>query len=163
MSDACFSFTVLPPLVFLLVTRASPAVVRPDSLASENRPFLLLEMEPADSDQVKDLIQIYTMVSKTVHGDSYEKQTNSGRDIRTPFDRIIILIFTLSALSAFNLSNAPRPLLTLGVHAQRGLQYFVCAVVRPSVCLSFATTHIGQRAIVTGSVLHTCSVPVTPS
>ena len=47
-----YSFTTL---VFLLATRASPAVVRPDSLASEKRSFLILEIEPADSDRVMDL------------------------------------------------------------------------------------------------------------
>ena len=59
--------------------------------------FLILEIEPADSDRVIDLpssdAHISTMVNKTVHGDSYEyeykyeTQTTSGRDIRTPFER----------------------------------------------------------------------------
>ena len=51
--------------------------------------------------------------------------------------------------------------LTLGAHAQRGLQYLVCHSVCPSVCLSVCY-HVfchyaqqgGQKAIPTGSVPH---------
>ena len=51
--------------------------------------------------------------------------------------------------------------LTLGAHAQRGLQYLVCHSVRPSVCLSVCY-HVfchyaqqgGEKAIPTGSVPH---------
>ena len=48
-------------------------------------------------------------------------------------------------------------LLTLGTHAQRGLQYLVCKSVRPSVCYHVFCHYPqqgGQKATPTGSVPH---------
>ena len=53
-------------LVFLLVTRASPAAARPDSLASENRSSLMLEIELVGMDRMMDLSSSDKLASRLI-------------------------------------------------------------------------------------------------
>ena len=53
-------------LGMLSKTRHPRYIVRPDSLASEKRSFLILEIEPADSDRVMDLSNSDAHTSKCI-------------------------------------------------------------------------------------------------
>ena len=66
MSATCFSLTVFLPLVFLLVTIASPAAARQDSLASENRSSLMLEIELVGMDRMMDLSSSDKLASRLI-------------------------------------------------------------------------------------------------
>ena len=74
-------------------------------------------------------------------------------DIIYTFNLIWYTIYTVHYLYTYSYCTS----LTLGAHAQRGLQYLVCHSVRLSVCYHVFCHYAqqgGQKAIPTGSVPH---------
>ena len=71
----------------------------------------------------------------------------------------LILYFTIAIIYYNTDTECTKAILslTLGAHAQRGLQYLVCKSVRPSVCYHVFRHYAqqgGQKAIPTGSMPH---------